>query len=458
MVSKQFSLLFSLTFLCANVAAEFKVSDIRSAFERHGVRTLEKRDLHDDTRNDRLVHLGEKLFFDKILSGNKDISCATCHFPTKGTGDNLPIPIGTGGSGLGEDRELGSGHFIPRNAPAAFNMGYDSFHTTMWDGRISISFELGKIVLDTPEDRINGSFPDETEIANQLTSIAAAQAMFPVTSFHEMRGEEGDNDVADAEDNIEVWKILTARLTQNQHYRKLFREAYPELKSISELNFGHVARAIGAFEMASFRADSSVFDDFLGGSNRALSRAQLRGANIFTTKGKCLSCHNGPHLTDFKFYSSGMPQLGPGKEDIRNNDGIGEDLGLLLITDNDDDLYKFKTPTLRNVYYTGPWSHAGAYNDLKGFLYHHTNPEDGMAEFLAWPNRYIDDFRFATLVDFDFMRNLDRVNSASEVLQSIELTSSELDDLVQLLKSMSDRGLFNDVRIPESVPSGLPVD
>ncbi len=64
------------------------------------------------------VQLGQMLFFDKILSGNRDISCGTCHHPTQNSGDSLPVSIGTGGSGVGVTRHIGyNRHFIPRNAP-----------------------------------------------------------------------------------------------------------------------------------------------------------------------------------------------------------------------------------------------------------------------------------------------------------------------------------------------------
>ena len=67
--------------------------------------------------NDAELKLGQALFFDKELSGNRDISCATCHHPLMHTGDGLSLPIGVGGQGLGparvmgHDRELSSKEF-----------------------------------------------------------------------------------------------------------------------------------------------------------------------------------------------------------------------------------------------------------------------------------------------------------------------------------------------------------
>ena len=47
------------------------------------------------------IHLGSLLMFDKILSGNQNISCASCHHPLAGLGDGLALPVGEGGEGLG---------------------------------------------------------------------------------------------------------------------------------------------------------------------------------------------------------------------------------------------------------------------------------------------------------------------------------------------------------------------
>ena len=80
--------------------------------------------LRDDTR----IELGKQLFFDKILSGNLNISCATCHHPFAGTGDGLSLPVGEGANGTGVARDSGIGfdavrERVPRNAPAIFNLG-----------------------------------------------------------------------------------------------------------------------------------------------------------------------------------------------------------------------------------------------------------------------------------------------------------------------------------------------
>ena len=466
-VSIYILLLFGINFNQAEALSDYE--KLIQKFESHSVKSLKNKKLHEDTKNKDLVNLGKILFFDKILSGNKDISCATCHFPSLGTSDLLPIPIGSGGKGLGLKRELAQGDFIPRNAPAAFNMAFDDFTTAMWDERISVARVKNKLILKTPEPSINGENPQSKEIVLQITSLAAAQALFPVTSHHEMRGRLGENDVADAKSNLEVWSVLTERLIGKnngseggvERYRILFNKAYPEVKDFDEYNFGHVAKAIAAFEMQGFKANKSEFDDFLLGDKNALTRKQFRGASLFAGKGKCLSCHSGSHLTDFKSYSIGVPQLGPGKTEISSGMKYGEDYGLELMTLKKSDRYKFKTPTLRNVYYTGPWTHSGVYNDLLDFLKHHVDPDQGMKDFLNDPERYITNEsyeNFVELLDTNSERNLARVESQDPIIKTIELNQREIEDIYEFLKSLSDLSYYNEVRVPQTVPSGLPVD
>src|SRR2546430_5398584 len=76
-----------------------------------------------------LVDLGQALMFDKVLSGNRDISCATCHNPATHAADGLALAIGTGGRGVGPSRTLGpGGPFISRNAPPLLNTTLRAAH------------------------------------------------------------------------------------------------------------------------------------------------------------------------------------------------------------------------------------------------------------------------------------------------------------------------------------------
>jgi cytochrome c peroxidase len=124
-----------------------------------------------------LVDLGKSLFFDKILSGNRDVSCATCHSPLANSGDAQSLAVGTGAVLANGTRTLGTGRqFTPRNAPSLFNSALGSFYI-FWDGRLSE--QLGPGRFQTPTD---------LTLPNGLSGLLAAQAMVPVTNRIEMRG------------------------------------------------------------------------------------------------------------------------------------------------------------------------------------------------------------------------------------------------------------------------------
>src|SRR5437899_120984 len=95
-------------------------TELRQTLSRWGVIPIGPMPAQDPA----LVDLGQALMFDKILSGNRDIACATCHLPAQHAADGLSLAIGTGGSGLGPGRTLGPGReVVPRNAPTRPNGG-----------------------------------------------------------------------------------------------------------------------------------------------------------------------------------------------------------------------------------------------------------------------------------------------------------------------------------------------
>ncbi len=136
------------------------------------------------------VALGQALFFDKILSGNKDIACATCHLPQQHLQDGLSLAIGTGGVGEGPARTLGPGHqFHARSAPSLLNDGLGLVYVFA-DGRVQ-GFRGGP--FQTPA---GAALPPD------LPNILAAQALFPVLNRQEMRGDSGDVDALGAPNEL----------------------------------------------------------------------------------------------------------------------------------------------------------------------------------------------------------------------------------------------------------------
>uniref|UniRef100_UPI003561D031 cytochrome c peroxidase n=1 Tax=Halobacteriovorax sp. TaxID=2020862 RepID=UPI003561D031 len=311
--------------------------------------------------NDVKYILGEKLFFEKEISGNRNISCSTCHDPKLGTGDALPLSIGEGGEGVGKNRIAGlAGQVIPRNSPPLYNLGHKDMSFMFWDGRVNYRSDWD--VYETPAEALNGDYPERWDITEVLGSALAAQALFPILSHEEMRGVKGTNEIADAETDEQAWKHIMNRLLKRKEYVDLFRKAFP---NADELNIGHFGNALAHFQKHRFAVYDTPWDNYLRGDESALNTKAKNGALVFFEGGLCIRCHNGTLLGGFAFEGVASPQTGPGK-DIKHNDE-----GRFLITNNELDRYHFRVPPLRNVALTAPYFHSGAYKSLGDVVNHY---------------------------------------------------------------------------------------
>ena len=398
------------------------------------------------------VELGGMLFFDKVLSGNRNIACATCHHPSLGTGDALSLSVGEGGTGLGPSRSTGSGRDaitgrVPRNAPALFNLGATEFRTLFHDGRVAEN-------TGAPDGFETPAGPDLPE---GLESALAAQALFPVTSAVEMAGQPGENPVADAaarSDLPGVWALLADRLRAIPGYVALFKDAYGV--GAAEIAFAHAANAIAAFEAAAWRSDQSPFDRYLRGERDALPPAAQRGMRLFYGEAGCASCHSGPFQTDHGFHAIAMPQIGPGKGYAP---GDRQDSGRERVSGDAADRYRFRTPSLRNVARTAPYGHAGAYATLEAAVRHHL---DSVRALRAYDPAQAVLPRRADLAESDLavMRDpaLVAAIAAANERAPWPATDDQVADILAFLQALTDPAALDpDRHVPDAVPSGLPV-
>ena len=416
-------------------------------------------DFYDNgTPDDAKVELGRLLFFDKVLSGNFNISCASCHHSLAGTGDGLSLPVGEGGSGLGVTRNNGAGasavhERVPRNAPPVFNLGAREFRVMFHDGRLAVD----------PTQPTGFLSPAGDDLPHGLDNVLAVQAMFPVTSGAEMAGQPGENPIADAAAAGDlagadgVWAQLAERLRGIDEYVDRFTDVYG-LSGPEDITYVHAANAIAAFESSAWRADNSAFDQYLRGDVRAMNGRQKRGMRIFyrRNRGDCASCHSGPFQTDHSFRAIAAPQIGPGKGDGPSG---REDFGRERVTLDPADRFKFRVPTLRNVELTAPYGHAGAFNALEGMVRHHLDSvgslhsyETGQAQLVPRPD--LDALDFEVMQDIQLRSD---IGAASE-LAPRHLSENDILDLMEFLRALTDRASI-DLRsdVPASVPSGIPV-
>ena len=223
------------------------------------------------------VALGRLLFFDPILSGERDVACATCHHPDLAWADGRQLPVGVAGGNyhpfaLGPDRVAGTSAITdepvgltPRNSPTVLNTAFNGYFSPraeflslqFWDGRVENGLE--------------------------------EQALKPPASRIEMAG-----DAYAEEDALEM---VVARLGAVPEYWSLFNQAFPETPSgkdpVSAENLGF---ALAAFQRELITPDAP-FDLFCEGVDDALTPAQLRGIDLFFGKAACGTCHMGPMLS-----------------------------------------------------------------------------------------------------------------------------------------------------------------
>lgn len=406
-----------------------------------------------------LVELGRLLYFDKELAGTRDISCATCHHPAEAS--TMGLALGYGHSAKGETIHR-TGTVLesdPRNTTPIFNNGDAGYLSMFWDGRLSYDAQTG--VITGTEPAISGPNPTRPDIARVLDGALAAQALLPLANPPEMRGFPGMNEIADAGDTGAAWDAIMVRLVGEPQadgsleggiaaYRSLFADAFPGM-NVADLNLGHAANAIAAFERQAFASFDTPFDRFLRGDDQALSADALRGAELFAGKARCTECHGGSHLSDFGFYALAVPQFGIGAR------AMGDDPGRMDFTQDPADRYRFKTPPLRNVALTGPYMHTGAYDRLEDAVRHHLDPAGMLAAF------DVDSLpREEWKVNFADYRDRDpeRLAAMPDVLKNPpQLSDDEVEALVTFLnEGLTDPAALDLERwIPDTVPSGLPV-
>jgi cytochrome c peroxidase len=395
-----------------------------------------------EPQNPALVQLGRALMFDKVLSGNRDVACATCHQPAEHFTDGLPLAIGTGGTGVGPHRTLGPGRaFVPRNAPTLLNSRLGLFYV-FWDGRLQ---RFGPPVPEVP-------IPVFDE------DVIEVQALLPVLNRREMRGEPGDVDVfgnpnelaaiGDSQPEL-VWQAVMRRLVAIPGYVTLFNAAFPTTAT-QALTFRDAARAIAAFQMAELTKTDSPFDRYLRRDDNALTAEQKRGALLFFGQAGCLSCHNGPLLGGRDFANSGAPQLGPGVGRAAPLDkGRGE------LPNNEFYQFAFRVPPLRNVELTAPYFHDGAIATLEAAVRHYSDVPRSLRSFdpAALPQAYRSSYHGDPATIDSVLFRLD-----GRLRAPLNLTDTQVAELVAFLKALTDPAARDLSGItPASVPSGLPV-
>ena len=262
------------------------------------------------------VALGRDLFWDPVLSGNRDVACASCHHPALGYADGRRTSIGTGGTGLGARRTIAPGALTPdRNAMTVLDVAFNG------------------LTVDGPMPALESPM-----FWDNRTRSLEQQALGPIRAESEMRGR--------AYDEEHILPEVVRRLAAIPAYVAQFERAYGSPGVTTD----RLGGAIAAFERSLVTTDSS-FDRYMRGDATAMTALQVRGMDVFQESG-CGGCHSGPMFSDFELHALGVPDL----------PGAAHDAG--------DGRNRFRTASLRFVTRTAPYMHNGVFsslNDVYGF-------------------------------------------------------------------------------------------
>lgn len=204
--------------------------------------------------------LGELLFWDPILSGDQNTSCASCHHPDFGWADGRRFSVGSDGIGLGPNRQ--GKQVTPIHSPSVMNVAFTGIANTLQP-----NFSSGPYFWDLRADSL------------------AEQALGPIKNPVEMLGYNVSEEQALSE--------IVTRLSGIPEYVTLFEQAFGNSSAITSEN---IAKSIATFQRKII-SPNSRFDKFLAGEISALSQQEIIGLNKFIDGG-CSRCHSGPMLAD----------------------------------------------------------------------------------------------------------------------------------------------------------------
>ena len=361
------------------------------------------------------ARLGQFLFFDKRLSAQNDVSCATCHDPRRGFANAAARGSGTGGLATA------------RHVPTLLNNAYNRWF--FWDGRADSAWSQATQPLEIPSE--HGA--DRLQIVHLASRTPEIRS-----SYEAVFGKLPD--LSDPQ----RFPAHAAPMPDDLPRARAWKGMSAADRDMVDRVFTNLTKAIAAYERALVSRDSA-FDRFVAQlvSNRpeaasALSESAQRGLRLFIGRGNCRLCHSGPNFSDGEFHDTALPRSGGLRDTGRwggthrllsapfnsagaYSDGAKPELGSLV--PRQDSSGQFKTPTLRDVARTAPYTHTGQFKTLRDILRFYSTRED-----------------------------IPRTHGERGVIRRRDLTESQLDDLEAFLKSLNGRPLPNDLLVAPGSP------
>lgn len=310
--------------------------------------------------NPQAAALGKKLFFDKQLSANGQVACATCHIQDQTFTDSLPIAHGVADS-------------TRRSMPLA-GTAYSPW--LFWDGRADSLWAQALMPIENPvEHGISRTKCALVILANYRQEYEEIFGRLPI--LH-----------ADSPE-------LARPAPDNPEIQALWDGMPPADRSAISRLYANIGKAIAAYVRTIIPAPSA-FDQYAEailqgntkGAVKYLTPDEAMGLRLFIGRAQCINCHNGPLFTNNDFHNTGVPARAGAEQDPGRSAGLGLVLGNefnclsvysdadavncteLRFIDNDPQKYRgaFKTPSLRNVAQRPPYMHAGQLATLRDVL------------------------------------------------------------------------------------------
>ena len=325
--------------------------------------------------------LGRHLFYDERLSANRNLSCASCHHQDKAFADGVALPVGT------------TGQRHTRNSQALINVAW--FSTLNW----------GNPVTDTLERQIEGPLFGDDPIEHGI--------------------------------NEENKAAILAELRADEVYQRLFGEAFRD--EDDPFHYNNIIFALASF-VRGLTSWDSPFDRYQSGDASAMSPAALRGMNLFNSERlECFHCHGGYNLTNSVMDRTRLfPERNFHNTGLYNLDGQGAypepNTGVHEVTQDPRHMGQMRTPTLRNIALTAPYSHDGSHATL-----------DDIIDTYAAGGRNISSGPLA---------GDGRLNPLKDgFIVGFELSVQERADLLAFLHSLTDVGFVSNSRFSDPWPT-----
>lgn len=314
------------------------------------------------------AEFGHALFFDRRLSGNGTVACASCHKPELSFTDGLELAAGTA---------IG-----PRHTPSLLGISHSPWF--YWDGRKDSQWSQALAPLEASHEHNT----DRTTVAQLISQ----------DQDYRKRYESIFGPMPDSIPNVSATPL--GNKTQIDEWNNLAKTTQIQINTV----FTNAGKALAAYQRK-IVPGRSRFDDFADSltlasseeTNSTLSSTEIAGLALFIDKGQCASCHNGPLFTNHEFHNTGVMAIRGELPPMARYDGVriarldtfnclgdysdaqpSECTELRFARDENELVGAQKTPTLRNVTETAPYMHGGQIKTINEVVRHYNDAPTSM--------------------------------------------------------------------------------